>query len=422
MVCSLGSRRMAAMARLLAAGGVSQTIAEDVAHWNLATKYIQRELREADEANLLDEEDMHVFGLKPMTDPLHLVCCNACKKPVKVSRYAAHAELCKSLSSAEEIISELNGGTGNKKPPRKERKKSLTTSAITSVREQQRFENRNVTAASEPHSDRQIQMTSSFMDAKRNSPGVDGTLVDGSGVTGSLPPPSKRKKLIAGEGPLISDHLETASGVTKSLCISTQEALTCREYPNGSSEGNEKTCDDVLGCQMPRQVHGCYLPTKDGPAPLATKIYYSQRNQRLRSALSHLYYEASTKDHFGGMLKPQVLHSVALPSWSSLPKNLSNEQIDDQQEKRDKHSLPCVDKPDENIAQGSEAYLDKSGGGCPPAMNYPNQFSVNNVLGPHRTPNGLSRSNYLSNQYSFAGSTGKPLGTIQQPKGSVPVT
>lgn len=29
------------------------------------------------------------------------------------------------------------------------------------------FENHNVTAASEPHSDQQIQMTSSFMDAKR---------------------------------------------------------------------------------------------------------------------------------------------------------------------------------------------------------------------------------------------------------------
>ncbi|KAM7488211.1 hypothetical protein LguiB_025695 [Lonicera macranthoides] len=63
MVCSLGSRRMAAMARLLAAGGVSQTIAEDVAHWNLATKYIQRELREADEANLLDEEGKYVAML-----------------------------------------------------------------------------------------------------------------------------------------------------------------------------------------------------------------------------------------------------------------------------------------------------------------------------------------------------------------------
>ncbi|GMP76774.1 hypothetical protein CsSME_00033309 [Camellia sinensis var. sinensis] len=73
MVCSLGSGRMEAMARLLAAGSFSQTIAEEVGNQKLAAQYIQRELREADDANLLDEEDMHVFDLKPMTDSLHLV-------------------------------------------------------------------------------------------------------------------------------------------------------------------------------------------------------------------------------------------------------------------------------------------------------------------------------------------------------------
>lgn len=63
---------MAAMARLLAAESVSQTIAEDVGHQKLAAQYIHRELREADEANFLDEEDMLVFDSKPMTDPLNL--------------------------------------------------------------------------------------------------------------------------------------------------------------------------------------------------------------------------------------------------------------------------------------------------------------------------------------------------------------
>lgn len=189
-----------------------------------------------------------------------------------------------------------------------------------------------------------------------------------------------------------------AAGLMVYLCVACSSLCSGTEYPNGSSAGSEKTCDDVLGCQMPRQVHGCYLPTKgisfsnnlicsffmlnslegndevmllntsfvgfvilswiifssffsiqflwvvfviiigdatksDVPAPLATKIYYSQRNQRLRSALSHLYYQASTKDHFGGVVKPQVLHSSAMPSRFSLPKNFSNEQIDDQQEK-----------------------------------------------------------------------------------------
>lgn len=30
------------------------------------------------------------------------------------------------------------------------------------------------------------------------------------------------------------------------------------------------------------------------PLPLASKIYYSQRNNRLRSAISHLYYMTSS--------------------------------------------------------------------------------------------------------------------------------
>lgn len=93
---------------------LSSLLAEEVGNKKLAAQYIYRELHEADEANLLDEEgdavqtnvcfigfqfnnvslapnymghsvfivydgtlvflaDMHVFGLKPMTDPLNLV-------------------------------------------------------------------------------------------------------------------------------------------------------------------------------------------------------------------------------------------------------------------------------------------------------------------------------------------------------------
>ncbi|MFQ6631364.1 hypothetical protein Gotur_008921 [Gossypium turneri] len=56
MVCSLGSGRMAVMARLLEAGSISPSIAEEVGNKKLAAQYIYRELHEADEANLLDEE------------------------------------------------------------------------------------------------------------------------------------------------------------------------------------------------------------------------------------------------------------------------------------------------------------------------------------------------------------------------------
>ena len=38
-------------------------------------------------------------------------------------------ELCKSLNPTEELLLELDGGAGQKKPPRKERKKSLISYA-----------------------------------------------------------------------------------------------------------------------------------------------------------------------------------------------------------------------------------------------------------------------------------------------------
>ncbi|KAB5545311.1 hypothetical protein DKX38_013423 [Salix brachista] len=142
MVCSIGNGRMAVMARLLVAGRLSQNIAEEVSQQKFVTRYNCRELQESDEPNLLDEEDMHVFGLMPMTDPLDLVCCNACKKPVMASQYAAHAELCRLLNSAEEMTLELDGAIGCRKPPRKERKKLLTASSnqATSFGEQERSE------------------------------------------------------------------------------------------------------------------------------------------------------------------------------------------------------------------------------------------------------------------------------------------
>ncbi|KAF5176595.1 Saga-associated factor [Thalictrum thalictroides] len=126
MVCTLGRGQMEAMVRLLANGSYVEITAEEVAHEKVAVQFMHRELHEADEANLLDEEDMHVFDCKPMVDPLHLVRCNNCKKPVKASQYASHADRCRSLKCLGEIFLELDSGTGLKKPPRKGRKKSQT--------------------------------------------------------------------------------------------------------------------------------------------------------------------------------------------------------------------------------------------------------------------------------------------------------
>ncbi|BBG93231.1 hypothetical protein Prudu_001177 [Prunus dulcis] len=171
MVCSLGSGRMAVMARLLASGSVTQSIAEEVGHQKFDAQMICRELSDANEANLLDEEDMHVFGLKPMDDPLHLVCCNACKRPVKASQYVAHAELCRSLNAMQETTLEPDGSMGQRKPPRKEKKKLLTAYAnqSTSVGELERSESVEADdiAVSQPQLDGQIGMNSCcFMETK----------------------------------------------------------------------------------------------------------------------------------------------------------------------------------------------------------------------------------------------------------------
>ncbi|ESR32915.1 hypothetical protein CICLE_v10005057mg [Citrus x clementina] len=227
MVCSSGSRRLAVMARLLDAGSfVSQIGADEVSYHKLAAQNIYRELSEADEANLLDEEDMHIFGSKPMADPLHLVSCNACKKPIKASQYAAHAELCRSLNATGEYILDVHGGTGHRKPPRKERKKLLTAyiNQATPVTDQERSESLDVDDNS-----------SVSVDVKRNSACVNiASAMDGSGVSSEntdhsacvMPPPTKRSKLIAGEHLPLPGDQPMASGVTKTL--SSQDAHNCK--------------------------------------------------------------------------------------------------------------------------------------------------------------------------------------------------
>lgn len=77
-----------------------------------------------------------------------------------------------------------------------------------------------------------------------------------------------------------------------------------------------------------------FLKTKSGvPVPLATKMYYSQRNHRLRSAVSHLYFAASNQEHISDLVNPKVLQGCMMRQASS-PKILSNEQGDNQSEKK----------------------------------------------------------------------------------------
>ncbi|KMZ76418.1 hypothetical protein ZOSMA_101G00010 [Zostera marina] len=122
MVSKLDHVRMASMARLLSYGNHME-ITSETTFDTLVVQTVHREFHEADEANLLEEKDMHIYDSRPLSDPLHLVLCNACQKPIKASQYSIHAELCRSFKSSEDIVVELNGGLGNKKPPKKGKKK-----------------------------------------------------------------------------------------------------------------------------------------------------------------------------------------------------------------------------------------------------------------------------------------------------------
>ncbi|XP_078179131.1 uncharacterized protein LOC144573269 isoform X3 [Carex rostrata] len=110
-------------------GFCCETPKEEINDEKTATQLLRKGFLDADEANLLEEEDMHVFGCKPMADPLHLVCCNCCKKPVRASQYTTHAERCNPLTFKRDSPSGINNEVKAKKPPRKGKKASERTTS-----------------------------------------------------------------------------------------------------------------------------------------------------------------------------------------------------------------------------------------------------------------------------------------------------
>ncbi|KAK9139456.1 hypothetical protein Scep_009137 [Stephania cephalantha] len=406
MVCAIGrGRRMAVMKRLLANGTYPNIAAEEANNERLAVRSIYKELREADEPNLLAEEDMHVFDCNPMTDPLHLVCCNTCRRPVKASQYAVHAERCRSLSPREETILEVDGGTGHKKPPRKGRKKLQASHGnhTTVVGEQERSGSMegDDAVASELNAIDHIGTTFCCRNSKRNSASLDGTCgLDGSLVSprsinysaGVMSPSEKRAKLITAEHVLISEGLETACGITTDVGIHCQEALT-------------------------------YLPV-----PLATKVYHFQRNPRLRRALSHLYHEESAKQQQIDSLNSVPLGgSPVLPSQVTSPTNLLQESHANgflQKKQKGDCTSAAGHKPDEILTRSSELCSGNKGSHSS-ATNFSTQLRDNHFSRPvhsiDTTSMGMMRNRFLPSTYSFPGNSGTSLGAMQKPNGSVPV-
>ncbi|KAJ8767533.1 hypothetical protein K2173_017602 [Erythroxylum novogranatense] len=436
MVCSLGGGKMAVMVRLLAGGSLSQTLADDVSQPKLAIQFINREFREADDPNFLNEEDMHVFGLRPMTDPLDLVCCNACKKPMKASQYAVHAELCRSLISTGEMFLQPSGGIGHRKPPRKDRKKSLSSCSnqATPAGEQEWSESLDAddTAALESHFDRRSVLPAPFtIDTKRNFACVDVTSRMDSKVLSPentnpsacvMRPATKRSKLdfvfsFSALNRLLPqpDYPEISSRLANTE--STQGFYPCREFQRQSTSGSDLHSGAIGVTEICQQAYEPYQMRKDFPAPIATKVYYSQRNNRLQSAIANLYHAVSADGSSVGIVSPEVSNGVIM--GSKCQRFASSEQSEDLF--NEKRRLPFISKPDQDFKQDSNVGMEKSGG-CIPSANFSSHLSMDNIQRPQTAPVGLLQSKYLSNRpYSLAGNSGKSLGNMQQSNGSVPV-
>ncbi|XP_038724086.1 uncharacterized protein LOC120015647 isoform X2 [Tripterygium wilfordii] len=438
MVCSLGSGRMAVMARILTRN-ISKTISE-IGHQKSVAQYICRELCDADEPNLLDEEDMHVFGLRPIADPLYLVCCNTCKKPIKTTQYAAHAEQCWSSKSTEGITLELDGGVACRRPPRKERKKLLAAHPNQSTTGGKQERSRSIDADEATASKSQFEsgMTSLFSTNRKgnSSCGVPSS-IDGAGVSPEntdhsacvVPPPTKRTRLMTGDHFVLPDDPETASGVTKitSACTLENECRTLvfvdpwcfnRDSPLLTSSGSVMPNDSVVANEDPDNVQKLCLSTKvksKFPAPLATKTFYSQRNNRLRLAITHLYSAVSVVDVSSSVVGPELSQEMQLEASSQMFSSLK--QVDDL---NDEKIEPSACRPDKNFAQISNLGLNKTGVWLP-SSSPTNDFHIDGVSRPETAPVGLLRGKHVSKSFSITGNSGKSLGPMQQPNGSVPV-
>ncbi|CAL9765878.1 unnamed protein product [Musa acuminata subsp. burmannicoides] len=275
MVCMLGRGRMAAMVRLLKVGSFQEITREEAINEKIATQSIDNEFHDADEANLLEEEDMHVFDCRPLTDPLHLVCCNACKKPIKASQYSAHAERCGPSNCMNDVL-EKDGGSSRKKPPRKGRKLIQPSNG-------------------------NLQMT--IIEQEKS------LLMDANHVGGSA------------SNIALDNHSRAidASEITSGGCELEKKASSRREVPGNASSKYQSVTKFVEHGLVNNQHH-----RREAPAPLASKIYYSRGDHRLRWELCHLFHEAYPKEHGRDFQSPEEARendmlSSQISSSSKLP-------------------------------------------------------------------------------------------------------
>lgn len=444
---TLGRGRFAAMERLLSSGSAMEpSSAEEVSYEKGIAQSIQKEMNESDEANLLEEEDMHVFDRKPLMDPLHLVSCNKCKHPIKASQYAAHSERCRLLNASDDAGLELDGGTGHKKPPRKARKKVQMahdnqglTAGDQEISESLDGDD-NAASESANVDDSQTGIASSIgREVKRPSTSMDGSLtVDGPGVgpgsssySESVMSPSKRANLQPGQSSLTSEELDAMCGITTESGKYKQHP----EYSKHAVKVGMPLYDAVLDEHNAKLDLGHEPKSKDDrpadiPVPLATKVYYPRQNQRLRAQLGHLFRESVTKENSNESSLPNSLAGDGGVQSGSIKILSPENDLPDphteftSQKKKELSTMLSMRKSEHTLPPTSEIGQLISGG-QPSHMNFQNQYNENKFPRPQLPiesgPAGIMRNRYLQTPYTFSVTTGTSMGSIQQTNGIVPV-
>lgn len=82
-------------------------------------------------------------------------------------------------------------------------------------------------------------------------------------------------------------------------------------------------------CSPPHSTPHPKKKKSDVPAPLATKIYYSQRNNRLKSVLTRQFYGASVKELDKDVVIPDVPNNNTMSLEALSHGGSSREQVND---------------------------------------------------------------------------------------------
>ncbi|CAN1149918.1 hypothetical protein LINPERHAP2_LOCUS17283 [Linum perenne] len=312
-------------------------------------------------------------------------------------------ELCKSLKSVGEIAMRDGGGIRNRKPPKKERKKSLmaNTNQVTTIVEQERLESLNVNNVTklEARFGKQPVMSSSpysHTTGKSLRMNVASEITDPSLY--GIPPPTKRPKPLSNRLPSLGDDPDKPSGLTKFTSCRVKDF----QLQSACSTGTKIPIANAVISKRDGHNNDFGLVNTDYPVPLATKIYYPQRRtNRLRSAVAHMYH-ASLNEEIPCDMSPDVPHRTNQLTASTQ----MGQHVDEITDYEGDHSAFTP-------GQISEAE------GCLQDTSMSTQFPVSNLLVPQTPPIGLLGSKYLSSPYSLGGNSGQSIGTLQQKNGSV---